>query len=253
MPQSLWKSFVVLALASAWGTFAPAADSLVTFSQHEVEFAATALETPSRPQTVILTNSGAGELTITSIAISGGNSADFTQTSNCPMAPATLAAAAHCAIRVVYKPTVDGGATASLDFSDNASGSPQSIQLTGHATSSAPGVSLDPPNLTFDNQPVNTASPVHVIVLTNTGSATLNINSSISISGPSVSEFRLQFGANSCPRSEGEIQPKSSCKIGILFSPATAGPKSAQITIIDDAPGSPQTISLSATATAPPQ
>ena len=212
MPQISWKSFAALALALASGNFALAAhpaDPLVTFSSDQLEFAATALGTPSRPQIETLTNSGSGELTITSIAISGENSADFAQTTNCPMSPATLAPGAHCAIRVVFKPTTaNGTATASLDFSDNASGSPQSVKLTGHATSSASGVSLDPASLSFDNQPVNTTSPIHVVVLTNTGSATLNINSAISITGPSVSEFRLQSVAGSCPQSEGEIRPE---------------------------------------------
>ena len=255
MPQVSWKSFAALAIALTCGNLALAADPadpLVTFSSNQLEFAATALGTASQPQTEILTNRGAGELTITSIAISGENSADFTQTSNCPISVATLAPGAHCAIRVVYKPTVDGAATAGLDISDNASGSPQSVSLKGHATSSAPGVSLDPANLSFDNQPVNTTSPVHVVVLTNTGSATLDINSAISIAGPAVSEFRLQFGAGSCPHSEGEVRPKENCKIGVVFSPSTTGPKSAQITIVDDAPGSPHTISLSGTAIAPP-
>jgi hypothetical protein len=230
-------------LGVAW-----AGDPLVTLSLSELEFASTAQGSASRPQDVLLTNNGVAELTISGIAITGENSGDFTQKSNCPISPATLAAKASCKIRVVFKPsTAQGGESATLQISDNASESPQSVHLSGAATAAAAAVSLSPDRISFANQSVNTTSPIKVIVLTNTGSATLTISTEISITGPAVSEFRRHSVQGGCPQSAGELPPKSSCRVGVVFSPSTTGPKTAQITIVDDAPGSPHVVPLSGT------
>jgi hypothetical protein len=89
------------------------------------------LTTTSAAKTVTLTNTGAGPLTINSIAASG----DFVETSTgataCPISPATLAAGANCTINVTFAPTVLGARTGTLTITDNAGGSPHTVPLTG--------------------------------------------------------------------------------------------------------------------------
>jgi uncharacterized protein (TIGR03437 family) len=82
----------------------------------------------SAPQSVTVTNSGTSALNITSIAITGTNSADFAQTNTCAT---SVAAGRSCVISVTFTPKATGTRTASINVSDNASGSPQTISLTG--------------------------------------------------------------------------------------------------------------------------
>jgi hypothetical protein len=234
------------------GNWASAADPLVSLSVYRLTFGAQAQGTSSPDQLVQLTNNGQGELTITGVSIIGESSGDFTQTNDCPVSPATMASNGHCDIHVVFHPASDNGAAAAtLSISDNASGSPQSVVLAGTVSAATPMVRLAPPALAFGNQVVNTLSAAAVIVLTNIGSTGLHINSAISLSGPANGEFRLRAMRNGCPADQGELAPGASCTMGVIFAPASTGPKSAQVTVVDDASGSPHVASLSGTGTAP--
>src|SRR2546426_5062666 len=82
----------------------------------------------SPPQAVTLSNTGSGTLTISSIAISGGNSGDFAQTNNCG---GSVAAGARCTISVTFTPAGILVRSSTLVIQDNASGSPQEVSLTG--------------------------------------------------------------------------------------------------------------------------
>jgi hypothetical protein len=86
---------------------------------------------------VTLTNSGTAALSISSIAITGTNASDFAQTNTCPSGLATLAAGASCTISVTFTPSAAGGRTAALSVTDNASGSPQSVALSGTGSTSS--------------------------------------------------------------------------------------------------------------------
>jgi hypothetical protein len=116
-----------------------------------------ALNTTSAAQTVTLTNTGTGALTINSLAASG----DFAETSigatACPISPATLAAAANCMISVTFTPTAVGPRAGTLTITDNAGGSPHTVPLTGTGTV-APGFTLTGPAVapsTKDGTPLN--------------------------------------------------------------------------------------------------
>ena len=85
----------------------------------------------SGPQPVILTNVGSASLTISSIAVSGGNAADFAQANNCG---ATLAPNVACTINVTFTPTTTGTRSSTVSISDNASGTPHTITLSGIGT-----------------------------------------------------------------------------------------------------------------------
>lgn len=113
---------------SGIGTVASA--PAVTLSPTSLTFAAQATGSSSAVQTVKLTNSGSGALSIGSIVASG----DFAETNTCE---SSLAAAAYCTISVIFTPTAAGNRTGALTITDNASGSPQSVALTGTGSSVA--------------------------------------------------------------------------------------------------------------------
>jgi hypothetical protein len=245
------RPFLAAVLLLIIGQGARGADAQVNLSSNQMKFAAQAQGTASAPQLVTLTNTSQAELSINGIAITGENSADFSQTNNCPLAPGVLAALGRCEIHVTFAPTLTGVLSAALSITDNASGSPQAVNLEGNSTAPGPVLSLEPASLAFGNQPEGTPTGMRVIVLTNAGSAALSVNSEIIINGPAGNEFHIQAIKNSCPASTWQLAPNASCKIAVVFAPSTIGVKSAQVSIVDDAAGSPHSIELSGTGVPP--
>ncbi len=245
-------ALILLMIGLRYNVPAHASDPLVALSAMELKFGTQALGTSSSPQMVVLTNIGQADLSIASIGITGGNSGDFVETTNCPMPPAVLPAGSSCAIRLIFHPRTSATElTAALTISDNASGSPRNVTLRGVPSIAAPGVTLSPASVSFGNQAIGTASAAHAILLANSGSAILNINSAISIAGADAAEFRIGKSANACPEGSGQLPARASCEIAVLFAPTSTGGKSAQVVIVDDAAGSPHVVTLSGTAVAP--
>ncbi|HTR22731.1 MAG TPA: protease pro-enzyme activation domain-containing protein [Terriglobales bacterium] len=78
---------------------------------------------------VTLTNTGASTLNISGIATTGDFTLfSFTSKKKCS---STLAAGKSCIVKVNFTPTQTGLRTGSLNFTDNAPGSPQSVALSG--------------------------------------------------------------------------------------------------------------------------
>jgi hypothetical protein len=97
---------------------------VVDLSATMLSFAGQTVSTASAPQTITLTNTGNGALTPFTITETG----DFTQTNTCG---GSVAAGANCSISVTFKPTAGGSRSGALTLTDNASNSPQTIQLSG--------------------------------------------------------------------------------------------------------------------------
>jgi hypothetical protein len=144
-----------------------------------------------------------------------------------------------------------------VTINDDAGDSPQTIGLAGTGLA-APVVSLTPSSLTFAAQPVTTPptpSSPQTVVLSNTGSAPLNIPANgIAITGPNILDFELQ-PPNTCgvtPATGGSVLAGASCAISVTFSPTAEGTRLAAVTITDDAGNSPQTIALTGTGVIAP-
>lgn len=207
----------------------------VTFSPTSLTFASQRVGTTSPGQNITLTNSGTATLNITKISLTGLNKQDYAQTNTCG---STLAAGASCTITVTFTPTVKGTRTANVSVTDNATGSPQSAGLSG--TGIAPFVRFTPTSLTFAGQNVGTTSAAQTVTLKNTGTATLNI-SSISASG----DFAQ---TNNCAAS---LVVNASCTLTVTFTPTVSGTRTGNISVTDDASGSPQTVPLTGTGLGP--
>jgi parallel beta-helix repeat protein len=105
----------------------------VSFSPTSLNFAAQLLGTTSSSQTLTLNNSGDGPLSISNVSISG----DFSQSNTCGN---TVAVGASCTFTVSFTPTATGRRLGPLTITDNASGSPHSILLTGTGNDFSLGV-----------------------------------------------------------------------------------------------------------------
>src|SRR5207245_857480 len=125
--------------------------------------------TTSPAQTVTLTNSGRGPLDRSGVTIIGAQAADFAFAAGntCPTGAGSVAPGASCTISVSFTPAATGARATTVNITDDAAGSPQSVSLAG--TGIAPAVTLAPTNLAFSTQRVSTPSPVQTVTLTNSG------------------------------------------------------------------------------------
>ncbi|MEO7057035.1 MAG: choice-of-anchor D domain-containing protein [Caldimonas sp.] len=123
------------------------------------------------------------------------------------------------------------------------------------AASASVLVSLPAPTLTISatSLPFSAAagsSTTSAAVIGNSGSAPL-ILTSLTFSGPQASEFTLA-PSNGCTAAQS-IAVSSNCTLVVSFHPLVAGARTATLTIVHSATGSPQVVTLQGTATAVPQ
>ncbi len=208
----------------------------VSLTASSLTFASQGLGTSSPASGVTIFNTGNGSLAISSIAITGANSGDFSQSNDCGT---LLAAGGNCTIDVVFTPTALGTRSASLGINDNAPGSPQTVLLSGTAVSSNQTASLSPTSLTFASQTVGTTSAAQTVTLTNSGGEALTI-ASIVASG----DFAQ---TNTCGSS---LAPGVSCTIQVTFMPTAAGTRTGYVTFSDNDPSALQTVNLTGTGAA---
>jgi hypothetical protein len=204
---------------------------VVGVSAFSLTFGSEVAGTTSSPQTITLFNPGNAVLTTSSIAASG----DFAEANTCDR---TVAAEGTCTIAVTFEPMANGPRTGAVTITDDASGSPQGISLTG--TGSGPIISLPAPP-TFPSEPVGTTSSSQTVTVTNTGNADLTFTA-IGVSGP----FAIAASGTTCSTSN-PVAAQGSCTVAITFTPTAGGAASGSLSFTDNAGGSPQTISLTGT------
>src|SRR5205823_83725 len=86
----------------------------------------------SAARSITVSNSGTGMLSISSIAVTGANAGDFSQTNTCA---SSIVAGGSCTIAVTFSPQAAGARSASITLTDSAANSPQTVALTGTGTS----------------------------------------------------------------------------------------------------------------------
>jgi len=101
----------------------------VSLSPSSLSFANQPISVTSSTQIVTLTNGGSTALSISSLTITGTNAADFAEVAN--TCGSSVAAGANCSIGVAFTPSTSKSETASLAIADNATGSPQTVSLSG--------------------------------------------------------------------------------------------------------------------------
>jgi len=106
----------------------------VTLSPSGLTFSSQAVGTPSGAQPVTLSVTNSVGLNITSIAITGANSGDFTESDNCGTG---VAGNSSCTINVKFQPTDVGSRSAFLTVTDSAGDSPESVALSGTGSADA--------------------------------------------------------------------------------------------------------------------
>ncbi|HXN02695.1 MAG TPA: choice-of-anchor D domain-containing protein [Candidatus Dormibacteraeota bacterium] len=184
------------------------------------------------PQTVTVTNTGDGALTIRAIAISGAAAGDYRQSSDCVR---TLQPGATCTVTINFTPQGYGLRAASLTLYDDGAGGSQSVAL--HGTGTAARVLLSSGFVNFGGATVGNPTAPQSVVLFNGGNGTL-----------SITGIRLFGGDYTMSTNCGNtLAAGASCTITVTFLPQGTGARSGVVTITDNA--GTQRITLSGVGT----
>ena len=234
-PQSGTLSFVDSGSNSPQTvTLSETGTGLVTALPGSLAFGNVPVGTSSTPQTVTLTNNLATTLTISSFSL-GGSTQFSLGTSTCG---ASLASGASCTVNVIGAPTATGSQTATLNFVDSASNSPQTVSLS---ETGIPQVTVSPGSLAFGSVPIGTNSTPQTVTLTN------NLTTAISISSFSLGgSLQFSLGTSTC---SATLAGGASCTVNVIGAPTAGGPQTGTLSFVDSASNSPQTVTLSETGT----
>ena len=104
-----------------------------------------------------------------------------------------------------------------------------------------PIATITPVSIAFAPRVVGTTSTDQTISVTNTGTGTLVI-SSATLGGANSNQFGISNGCTT-------LGAGASCTIDVRFAPTTTGVKSASVSIVHNAAGSPTSVALSGTGT----
>ncbi len=211
--------------------FVPPSTS-VTLSPASLSFGNEAVNNTSAAKMVTLTNSSSSTLDISNI--------DITPSTNFKISSktcgSTLAVGKSCKVSVEFEPTALGALKASLVFTDNAPGSPQSVPLSGTGVEPA---TLTPTSASFGKHKVGTTSASKTFTLTNEQNGELT-GITVSTSGDTA-DFLY---STSCGAS---LAAKGKCTISVKFKPTEKGTRTGELSVSDNASNSPQKASLSGT------
>jgi hypothetical protein len=203
----------------------PATDAL---SPLALSFAAQQITTASAAQQITLTNSGDLPLTLIAAQITSG---DFTVVNACGN---SLNPHSICSINVAFAPKNVGTISGQLTVSDQYR--TQIVTLNGIGLA-PPGVSLAPfSTVTFPATGVGITSAAQTVTLTNNGGIPLLVQS-VAIAG----DFVIVPGSNTCGST---VAVSAACTMQVAFAPTIGGPRAGTLTVTDNAPNSPQTLSL---------
>lgn len=225
----------------------------VGLSAASLTFAAQIIGTTSAAQTITLSNTGAAPLVINSIATTG----DFAATSNCPIAPATLANGTpplnQCTINVTFTPTSTTPAArvgSLLIGTANAPTNSYTINLDGTASAiPVPALIASPATIAFAPRPAGTVSSIEVIAVTNTGTANAT---GIALTIPPGYARVVLPSPSPAPDCGVTLAPATQCAIAIVFAPGAPGVYNGTFSVTAVGVTSPATVAFTGAATPAP-
>lgn len=197
-----------------------------------VDFGRKTINSGEETRTVRLFNKALVPITVTELSVSG---APFGVSQACAT---TIAAGAHCDMEVGFNPTAEGLFVGSVNIRD-AFDHDLEIDLYGQGVS--PGeadIHLSTTAIVFGKQQVGTTSPAYPVTIVSTGTIALDITDITTLLG---NDFSVT-NAGDC---EKALAPSESCTIEVVFTPSAAGRRIGEVSVVDNAPDSPQKIDLS--------
>ncbi|MGA9793361.1 MAG: protease pro-enzyme activation domain-containing protein, partial [Terriglobales bacterium] len=132
---------------------------------------------------------------------------------------------------------------------DSGWGSPNGSGLINALVGSGgggPAVSLSPTSLKWGKKAVGTTSAAKKVVLTNTGTATLNITTITTSGDFALATVKATKKVTPCVNG-GTVAAGATCEIKVTFTPTQTGTRTGDVTFTDNANPTTQQVSLSGT------
>jgi uncharacterized repeat protein (TIGR01451 family) len=177
--------------------------------------------TTSSAQTLTITNTGARNLSVSSVTYAGTNPGDFaTAAATCPNA--SVAPGQTCTIRVNFTPTATASRSASLIITDdvnNVPGSQQTVSLAGNGTPRADlGLSIG-----ASPSPVRSGTKLTYSITVQNGGPTAASGVAVTDALPSVETFLSASATQgTCSTPTVGASGTLNCSLGTLANGATA-------------------------------
>ncbi len=204
----------------------------LTFSPMSLNFGNVTVNSGTPTQTIGVTSAG-GATTFSSVAVTGN--ADFTKgTDTCSGSQSS------CSTAIQFAPTATGLETAVVTYTDNATGSPQTIPVSGTGVAVSPTLSCLPSSLDFggikfSNPPITAFNGPITCTITNPPTTF----TTVATSGGDAADFGI--AANTCT---GTVSA-STCSITLKFSPSRIGAETTTLVVSSsDASNSPRNVTL---------
>lgn len=203
-------------------------DTPITLSPTLLPFGVVTSGFATAAKSVTVKNTGTTPYTMGTISWTGSYNSDFTlQTNNCPVPPATLAAAATCTLSITFDPQASEAANAQMLITST-TGSVMAVETTGNGN--VP-ILMNPRNITFPGyQLLGTTSAAKITTFTNKSGVPITFTSLI-LQGANPTEFSQ---TTTCPgllgNAPGTLAAGASCTSNIYFTPTQSG--LAQVTSI---------------------
>jgi hypothetical protein len=217
---------------------AVASQAQLAVSESSIGFGNVSVGTKST-NNLILNNNGTSDLNISMLTLAG---ADFTISGI--TTPKTISAGQSAQLTVTFDPATTGSVTGSLGITSSDPVNPSmTIPLTGTGTNAPTGeLSANPTSVSFGSVTSGTTSNKQ-IVLTNTGTAAVNITS-ITSQGSGLAVSGVSTPAT--------LNPSQTATINVAYDPTAVGSLTGTISISSNAGNSTLTIPVTGTGTAVP-
>ena len=184
-------------------------------------------------RSLTVTNTGTATVDISAATISG---AGFTIVGGNPSS--SVPVGQNITVQMQFAPTAPGAANGTLTVTSDASNSPLAISLSGTGMQQA--LTMSPPSLNFSSVTVGQTSSQNV-TLTNSGNENLTVNLA-TLSGTGFGMTGLAL-----PKT---IAAGANISFSVSFTPTSTAGETGSIVFTDNAPDSPQTLTLTGSAVA---
>jgi hypothetical protein len=196
--------------------------------------------TGSAPQTITISNSGDAVLTVGELTVAGAGAGAFSLAGD-GCSESALAPTDECEVAVVFTPSGDGAAQATLEIPSSTEDA--EVELGGIGRAPVGALSATPSGLDFGTQETGTSSAPQTVTIANTGDAPLTLGQP-ALTGPAAGQFSL---GDAC--ADATLAPGDSCHVDLTFAPTASGAQVAALQV----PSSigTQTVSLGGTGKTP--
>lgn len=181
----------------------------------------------AEPDSLTITNLGERPMPVDFVTLSGAHAEEFAVAQE-TCGARSLEPQESCSVGLRFSPTAMGLREAAIEVHGQWRDSPARLAFSGEGI--APLLAVTPATVTFDALDVGATSPAADLVLSNEGTAPLQVTR-VTLGGAADRDFRLTL--NRC--SKVTLSPGETCDLSVTFAPRAAGKRTAELAFGSDA------------------